>query len=141
MLTFFTKYSNIASILYKDVGSIGTSANVGHEYHKRLDKGSQLRMPCCIKFQMPCVKQNLIFFMFVFRRSTFLTLRVLSVINRVQTMSKRSQPEWSPPAIQNQAKLHLYNSLTRSKEPFVPQNGNKVCINLFNTFQFSKTIP
>ncbi|CAK6982954.1 cysteine--tRNA ligase%2C cytoplasmic isoform X2 [Scomber scombrus] len=39
---------------------------------------------------------------------------------------KRVQPPWSPPAGTNVPQLKLYNSLTRSKEVFVPQNGNKV---------------
>jgi len=41
--------------------------------------------------------------------------------------SKRSQPAWEPP--QNKganAKLELYNSLTRKKEVFVPQTGKRV---------------
>jgi cysteinyl-tRNA synthetase len=41
-------------------------------------------------------------------------------------MSKRTQPEWSPPENPNRPQLKLYNSLTRSKEVFVPQNGNLV---------------
>ncbi|KAL3065955.1 hypothetical protein OYC64_015989 [Pagothenia borchgrevinki] len=39
---------------------------------------------------------------------------------------KRVQPPWSPPAGTNVPHLRLYNSLTRAKEPFVPQCGNKV---------------
>ncbi|XP_060897751.1 cysteine--tRNA ligase, cytoplasmic isoform X1 [Labrus mixtus] len=39
---------------------------------------------------------------------------------------KRVQPPWSPPAGTDVPQLRLYNSLTRAKEPFVPQNGNKV---------------
>ncbi|XP_053385262.1 cysteine--tRNA ligase, cytoplasmic-like [Mercenaria mercenaria] len=40
---------------------------------------------------------------------------------------KRSQPAWSPPEPKREpAKLKLYNSLTRQKEDFVPQNGNQV---------------
>ncbi|XP_012737592.2 cysteine--tRNA ligase, cytoplasmic isoform X2 [Fundulus heteroclitus] len=39
---------------------------------------------------------------------------------------KRVQPPWSPPAGTEVPQLRLYNSLTRAKEPFVPQNGNKV---------------
>ncbi|KAM7405645.1 hypothetical protein PAMP_000079 [Pampus punctatissimus] len=39
---------------------------------------------------------------------------------------KRVQPPWSPPAGTDVPQLRLYNSLTRSKEPFVPQKGNKV---------------
>ncbi|XP_054625974.1 cysteine--tRNA ligase, cytoplasmic isoform X2 [Dunckerocampus dactyliophorus] len=39
---------------------------------------------------------------------------------------KRVQPQWSPPAGTDVPQLRLYNSLTRAKEPFVPQNGNKV---------------
>ncbi len=42
-------------------------------------------------------------------------------------LSKRSQPPWSPPSGGPEApKLKLYNSLTRNKEVFVPQNGNRV---------------
>ncbi|KAL4225668.1 hypothetical protein ACF0H5_016357 [Mactra antiquata] len=41
--------------------------------------------------------------------------------------AKRSQPAWSPPAPQKEpVKLKIYNSLTRQKEVFVPQNGNQV---------------
>lgn len=40
---------------------------------------------------------------------------------------KRTQPAWSPPEPKRKpAKLKLYNSLTRQKEEFVPQNGNQV---------------
>ncbi|KAM9764517.1 cysteine--tRNA ligase, cytoplasmic isoform 1-T1 [Menidia menidia] len=39
---------------------------------------------------------------------------------------KRVQPAWSPPAGTAVPQLRLYNSLTRAKELFVPQKGNKV---------------
>ncbi|KAH0620960.1 hypothetical protein JD844_021889 [Phrynosoma platyrhinos] len=40
--------------------------------------------------------------------------------------SKRTQPPWSPPQGTSQPKLCLYNSLTRNKDKFQAQNGNKV---------------
>ena len=40
--------------------------------------------------------------------------------------AKRQQPKWSPPPKSDDQKLKLYNSLTRQKEEFVPQNGNQV---------------
>ncbi len=39
---------------------------------------------------------------------------------------KREQPRWHPPEDSETPKLRLYNSLTRKKEEFVPQEGNKV---------------
>ncbi|XP_041972684.1 cysteine--tRNA ligase, cytoplasmic [Aricia agestis] len=42
-------------------------------------------------------------------------------------MSKRSQPAWSPPGSQQERpQLKLYNSLTRQKELFVCENGNRI---------------
>uniref|UniRef100_H0WT90 Cysteine--tRNA ligase, cytoplasmic n=1 Tax=Otolemur garnettii TaxID=30611 RepID=H0WT90_OTOGA len=39
---------------------------------------------------------------------------------------RRVQPQWSPPAGTEPCKLHLYNSLTRNKDMFIPQDGKKV---------------
>lgn len=42
-------------------------------------------------------------------------------------MSKRTQPNWSPPARKDdKPALKLYNSLTRQKEEFIPTFGNRV---------------
>lgn len=41
-------------------------------------------------------------------------------------MSKRCQPQWQRPELTDKTRLKLYNSLTRDKEIFVPQFGNKV---------------
>lgn len=39
----------------------------------------------------------------------------------------RSQPKWTPPEGDGVVTgLHLYNSLTRKKEPFIPQKGKQV---------------
>ncbi|ERE81063.1 cysteinyl-tRNA synthetase, cytoplasmic [Cricetulus griseus] len=39
---------------------------------------------------------------------------------------RRVQPQWSPPAGTEPCKLRLYNSLTRNKDVFIPQDGKKV---------------
>jgi len=41
-------------------------------------------------------------------------------------MAKRSQPAWEPPTNTSEVKLELFNSLTRKKEVFVPQEGKRV---------------
>ncbi|KZC10167.1 PREDICTED: cysteine--tRNA ligase, cytoplasmic [Dufourea novaeangliae] len=41
-------------------------------------------------------------------------------------MAKRVQPPWVPPQKKNSAVLKLYNSLTREKEVFVSQFGNRI---------------
>lgn len=41
-------------------------------------------------------------------------------------MAKRTQPSWVPPQGKNSSVLRLYNSLTRDKEVFVPQFGNRI---------------
>uniref|UniRef100_A0A9J7XVB8 Cysteine--tRNA ligase, cytoplasmic n=1 Tax=Cyprinus carpio carpio TaxID=630221 RepID=A0A9J7XVB8_CYPCA len=43
-----------------------------------------------------------------------------------ESKGKRVQPPWSPPEGTDVSKLCLYNSLTRTKEVFVPQKGNRV---------------
>ncbi|XP_077901523.1 cysteine--tRNA ligase, cytoplasmic isoform X2 [Ictidomys tridecemlineatus] len=43
-----------------------------------------------------------------------------------QGKGRRVQPKWSPPAGTEPCKLRLYNSLTRNKDVFIPQDGKKV---------------
>ncbi|KAM4617669.1 cysteine--tRNA ligase, cytoplasmic isoform 2-T2 [Discoglossus pictus] len=40
--------------------------------------------------------------------------------------SRRTQPQWSSPEAKEQPALRLYNSLTRNKDLFVPQDGKRV---------------
>ncbi|XP_072128400.1 cysteine--tRNA ligase, cytoplasmic isoform X2 [Mobula birostris] len=47
-------------------------------------------------------------------------------MENVEAKEKRIQPPWSPPTEVKQPELRLYNSLTRNKEIFRPQNGKKV---------------
>jgi hypothetical protein len=46
--------------------------------------------------------------------------------SRKKNMSAISQPPWHPPAKPEIPSLQLYNSLTRQKNPFIPDKGNKV---------------
>jgi cysteinyl-tRNA synthetase len=41
-------------------------------------------------------------------------------------MAKRPQPEWQPPERAVGPILKLFNSLTRQKEEFIPQNERRV---------------
>uniref|UniRef100_A0A8D1K1C8 Cysteine--tRNA ligase, cytoplasmic n=1 Tax=Sus scrofa TaxID=9823 RepID=A0A8D1K1C8_PIG len=43
-----------------------------------------------------------------------------------QGRGRRAQPQWAPPAGSEPCQLRLYNSLTRSKDVFVPQDGKRV---------------
>uniref|UniRef100_A0A8B9I273 Cysteine--tRNA ligase, cytoplasmic n=2 Tax=Anser TaxID=8842 RepID=A0A8B9I273_9AVES len=43
-----------------------------------------------------------------------------------ESKGKRMQPPWTPPEGTKHSRLCLYNSLTRNKEIFQPQNGKKV---------------
>ena len=50
----------------------------------------------------------------------------VSSLSTSVVMAKRSQPAWEPPTNTSEVKLELFNSLTRKKEVFVPQNGKRV---------------
>ena len=60
--------------------------------------------------------------------SQYLNFSVATLTTSVVAMSstKRSQPAWEPPQNTSEAKLELFNSLTRKKEVFVPQQGKRV---------------
>ncbi|XP_048829421.1 cysteine--tRNA ligase, cytoplasmic isoform X1 [Brienomyrus brachyistius] len=49
-----------------------------------------------------------------------------SAADQCCSKGKRVQSPWSPPERTDVPKLYLYNSLTRTKEEFIPQEGRKV---------------
>ena len=67
---------------------------------------------------------------FVLYRSRFLTFQValLDLVYWQLKMAKRTQPKWTLPTAKEMPQLKIYNSLTRRKEVFVPQNGNQAGI-------------
>uniref|UniRef100_A0A8B9VCG9 Cysteine--tRNA ligase, cytoplasmic n=2 Tax=Anas TaxID=8835 RepID=A0A8B9VCG9_9AVES len=50
----------------------------------------------------------------------------IDVSSIAESKGKRMQPPWTPPEGTKHSRLCLYNSLTRNKEIFQPQNGKKV---------------
>jgi hypothetical protein len=58
--------------------------------------------------------------------------RTLCIFNRQQfeiyifLIMSRKQQQWTPPPSDTMPKLKIFNSLTRRKETFVPQEGNIV---------------
>jgi len=60
------------------------------------------------------------------RSSSRLVLPTLRIFHTSVRMAKRTQPSWSPPEAENSPTLHLFNSLTRKKERFIPQAGKRV---------------
>jgi hypothetical protein len=51
---------------------------------------------------------------------------VYSLIIKRFRMARRSQPKWQPPERSAVPILKLFNSLTRQKEEFIPENGRRV---------------
>lgn len=60
------------------------------------------------------------------KKVLFLTKKQYFVFFQGLEMAKRAQPAWNLPDRKDTTVLRLYNSLTREKEVFVPQFGNRV---------------
>ena len=60
--------------------------------------------------------------------SLFRSVTTVQVLQKcmMSTKVKKTQPKWSPPEGTEVPQLKLYNSLTRQKEVFIPQNGRRV---------------
>ncbi|XP_060068191.1 cysteine--tRNA ligase, cytoplasmic-like [Ylistrum balloti] len=59
-------------------------------------------------------------------KNTFCTQQIETFVRKPKMTTKRVQPPWKAPEGTDDVKLKFYNSLTRQKEVFVPQNGRRV---------------